>query len=182
MKGYFLSKQIANEDLYLLVLHMCLRLKGDCVCVFHQLLQFVFWFHLSVFKAPSCTFSLLWNVSFSPPHSIQVSIQINIFLTITCVDTDEKTLTFALLSLVCALLSYFNKSPDVLSTVNWFMHHLWLFSLETKGWCLSPVTDLLRRMCHVGVSSQSWSAGRFSDLICLMAGTVYCVIKGSHSN
>lgn len=60
---------------------MCLRLKGDCfyVCSFHHnrfsILYNSFWFdlHRAVFKAPSCTISLKWNVSSSLPHWIQNS-------------------------------------------------------------------------------------------------------------
>lgn len=47
---------------------MCLRLNGGCACIFHQRTDFLYCtvvrlyfgliLHLSVFKAPSCTFSL----------------------------------------------------------------------------------------------------------------------------
>lgn len=54
--------------------------------------------YLGVFKAPSCTFSLEWNVSFSLFHFINWSIQIQKkpLLRIAGLDTDMKSVAFSI--------------------------------------------------------------------------------------
>lgn len=95
---------------------MCLRLKGDCVCVciFHQRTDFLYctilslYFglivHLGVFKAPICTFYSFSGMSpfpFSISSKYQSKSKINPFsYNHQCVDTDEKAITFSISSVL----------------------------------------------------------------------------------
>ena len=84
----------------LLVLHMCLRLKGDwaCVCIFHQRFSLILSvctliIRLSEFKSTLLhIFFLEWNVSFSPFDPI-FNPNPNYFHIMASVDADGKTVS-----------------------------------------------------------------------------------------